>query len=339
MQKKTIYDLAKELNLAPSTISKALNNQKGVSSKKRDQIVEYAKANGYVANPTAIALKSKKKYTIGILYSELSNVGFAHPFFSQVLQYSKEYLENRGYDLIFINAKSNDYQTYAGFCQTRNIAGIFVVSASYDDILLNQLCDDNDFKLVATDYINDEVVTVLSDNAQGAKIVSDYFKQCNYKNVGIVCPRQRVYSFAERFDSFIKRSKENGININEENIIYVDSYDFEVVSKTISNYLKTHKPPEAIFALSDIFAVATMKALLKHKYAIPEDCAIVGYDDIELARYVSPSLTTIRQNCKEIGTSAAKLLLNQINGQKIEKKIERVPVELIIRGSSKKVGE
>ena len=73
MKKKTIYDLASELNIAPSTISKALNNKKGVNLETRNRIVEYAKENGYVANPTARALKSKHNYTIGILYSELSN--------------------------------------------------------------------------------------------------------------------------------------------------------------------------------------------------------------------------------------------------------------------------
>ena len=179
-----------------------------------------------------------------------------------------------------------------------------------------------------------ELIAIATESGKHAEIALD----CINEGCNVIIEKPIALSLKDA-DEIIKRSKENGININEENIIYVDSYDFEVVSKTISNYLKTHKPPEAIFALSDIFAVATMKALLKHKYAIPEDCAIVGYDDIELARYVSPSLTTIRQNCKEIGTSAAKLLLNQINGQKIEKKIERVPVELIIRGSSKKVGE
>ena len=339
MKKKTIYDLASELNIAPSTISKALNNKKGVNLETRNRIVEYAKENGYVANPTARALKSKHNYTIGILYSELSNVGFGHPFFSMILQYSKEYLENHGYDLIFINSKSNDYQTYSDFCITRNIAGVLIASISAQDQMLNQLCKEPDIKVVATDYINDDVLTVLSDNKQAITDLVDYFKKCNYKNVGIICTLQEIYSFKERYDLFLEICKENNINVNKDNIIYVDGFEFEDAYRDINLHLKSHKAPEALFALSDIFAVAAIRALTNNNYKIPQDCAIVGFDDIELARYVTPSLSTIRQDCKKIGQKAARLLLDQLEGKVIDEKIARIKTKLVIRDSSKKVGE
>ncbi len=335
MSKKTIYDLSKELNVAPSTISKALNNIKGVNENTRKMIIEYAKEHGYFANPTARALKVKRSYTIGILYSEESNIGLEHPFFSMILQSAKEYLEKEGYDLIFINPKANDYCGYIDFCKLRNLAGVLIISASHNDVLLSELTNESDFKIVATDYVGEDVITVLSDNKQGVKDLISYYIKCGVKEVGMICPTLEVKSFLERYETFIEECEKNNILLKKENIITVNKYTFEAAYEQVDNYLKNHKPPEALFALSDLYGVATIKALLNHNYKIPNDVSVVGFDDIELSRYITPSLSTIRQNSKKIGVNAAKLLLKQLNGEKIEKNIVRIPIELIIRDSSK----
>lgn len=338
MAKKTIYELAKELEIAPSTISKALNNVKGVNEKTRKRIIEYAKSTGYVANPTARALKSKRNFTIGILYSEESHIGLEHPFFSPVLQSAKEFLENKGYDLIFINSKSKDYSSYAEFCELRNIAGVFVVSASKDDRLLKELVCDNSFKVVATDYINDDVPTVLSDNYDAVNQLIEYFNKCNFKNVGILCIPNGVRSFKERYNAFLTECSKNNIKVDNENIIIAADYSFSSAYKAMTNYLKNKKElPEAIFALSDIFGVAAIKALTDFNYNVPNNCSVIGFDDIELGRYVTPSLSTLKQNTKEIGEEAATILLSQLNGVELKEKITRVKTTLIIRNSSKGV--
>ena len=336
MPKKTIYELARELEVAPSTVSKALNNKKGVNDESRKRIIQYAKENGYFPNPTARALKSKKNNTIGILYSEGANVGLEHPFFSSVLQSAKEFFEENGYELIFINPKSNDYSGYKEFCLLRNIAGILIVCVSHKDAFLTELISDSNFKLVATDYIGDNVPTVLSNNVQGVKDLVKYFKKSKFKNVGLVIPTTDVRSFSERYETFIDECKKANINVLKENIIKVEDYSFENARISVCNYLnKTNKIPEAIFALSDIYAAATISAFKEKGYDIPKDCSIVGFDDIELSKYISPSLSTIRQNTKQIGITSAKLLLAQLNDITINEYVVRVPVSLIIRQSSK----
>lgn len=336
MSKKTIYDLSKELKISTATISKALNNVPGVNARTRQKIINYANETGYFANPTAVALKSKKNYTIGILYSEDAHVGLEHPFFSPVLQSAKEYLENNGFDLIFINSKSKDYRGYSEFCSLRKIAGVFVVSASSDDILLKELVKNDEFKVVATDYINDNVPTVVSDNKQGISDLIDYFVTKNIKKVGLISCRQEVQSLKERRVAFLRSCQKRNIEILPENIILVDDYSFETCHQQMGNYIqnKCALLPEAFFALSDVYAIATIKAFNEHGVFVPTQCSVVGFDDIELSRYFTPSVTTLRQNAKEIGKIAAKVLIDQLNGENVEK-IYRVPVELVIRNSSK----
>lgn len=336
MSKKTIYDLSKELNISTATISKALNHIPGVNAKTRQKIIDYANETGYFANPTAVALKSKKNHTIGILYSEDAHVGLKHPFFSSILQSAKEYLENNGFDLIFINSKSKDYQGYSEFCQLRKISGVFVVSASNDDVLLNELVKQDEFKVVATDYINDNVPTVVSNNEQGINELIHYFSEKKIKKVGLISCQKEVQSLKERRVAFLRSCKEKDFEILSENIILVDDYSFESCYKRMGDYILHHrdKLPEAFFALSDIYAIATIKAFHEKQVGIPEECSIVGFDDIEISQYFTPSVTTLRQNAKEIGQIAAKVLIDQFNGETVEK-IYRVPVELIIRNSSR----
>ena len=337
-KKKTIYELARELNIAPSTVSKALNNQKGVTAAKRKMIIDYANSVGYVATPAASMLKSKKSTSIGILYSEAAGIGFAHPFFSSVLESAKAFLEKRGYDIIFINSKSNDYHGYAQFCNLRNIAGIFAVTVSGNDPFLTGLSKTNEYNVVATDYYNDNIPTVVSDNKQGIRLLVDYYLKAGFKSVGIVTNLSDIpsRSFAERTDSYLILCKRNNIEIDNDNIISMKDYDYNKMLEVLKNHFKMHKPPEAIFAVTDMLATATISALKANGYEVPKDVSVIGFDDNEFAKYLSPSLSTIRQDTKGIGTTAAKTLLAQINGIEVEKDI-RIPVSLILRESSKSI--
>ena len=339
MAKKTIYDLAKELNMAPSTISKALNKQKGVNEEKRKFIVDYAKKTGYVPNPTASSLKSKKSSTIGVLYSEASSVGLEHPFFSPVLQHAKTFLENKGYDLIFITSNSKDYQSYAEFCSLRNISGVFVVSVKEGDPLLNGLNDTSNFKIVATDFYDKNIPTILSDNKEGIELVVDYYKKVGFTSVGIITHNKMgpSISFKERYDNYIELCKENNIEVKENDIVEIDHHTYVDAYNRVKAYLKEHKPPQAFFAVSDLIAIATIRALKENGYRVPEDVSVIGFDDIDLDKYLTPSLSTIRQDVKAIGTKAAKVLLKQLNGETIEKTDIRIPVSLILRESTKRI--
>lgn len=136
----TIYDIARKVGCASSTVSKALNNSKEVSDKRKAEILAVAKELGYVPNSSARRLATKNSWSIGILFSEDLNIGLEHHFFSGILQAFKTYVEDLGYEVTFVSKKVGTQElTYLEWCKYKDIDGILIVTVDVNDENLNEL--------------------------------------------------------------------------------------------------------------------------------------------------------------------------------------------------------
>ncbi|MEC9485210.1 MAG: LacI family DNA-binding transcriptional regulator [Candidatus Izemoplasma sp.] len=333
--KKTIYDIAEELGVAPSTVSKALNNSGGISERMKKRVVDYANKVRYFPNSNASKLKTKTSYTIGVIYSENLGIGLEHHYFSSILQAFKAYVERRGYEISFVITNlGNREMTYLEYCAQKNIDGVFIVTSTATNPNLKELID-SDVACITTDLYHDHLYTVISDNELGAKLAVDHFVDLNHTKIGHI--RGSKFSIAgnERYEGYLDAMRRHGLNIDKRFIVTADYYSYESGYQAARKLMALNALPTAIFCASDQIALGAMKAFQEAGIRVPQDISIIGFDDIDFVKYLSPKLTTIRQDTKQIGETAAKKLLIMIDSDKeLEEMQIKIPVKLIEREST-----
>lgn len=335
-KKKTIYDVAKALNLAPSTISKALNNG-AVSSKTKARVLDYVKKTGYVTATSARILKAKYSWTIGVVFSEELNIGLEHPFFSSVLQNFKTYVEKWGYELSFIVQQLGQNKlSYLDWCRNKKIDGVIIVVGDANDRGIIELIE-SEIKCVSTDIVNDNIHSVRSDNRQGIELSVEYLLETGHGRLGMVAGPQTSSAFTERLIAFREIMKEKNLPLPEEYLIVSEGFGytsgFNAARKLLGSL--TVKP-DALLVGSDDISFGVIRGIESLGFRVPEDISVIGFDDISTSRLFTPALTTIRQNKKAIGETAGKILIDLIRekGHKHPRET-KIPVNLIVRDSVK----
>lgn len=337
-KKRTIYNIAKELELAPGTISKVINNTGNVSDSTRKRVLAYIKKVGYVPNNSARMLKSKRTYTVGIIFTEESDVGLEHSFFSSILQHFKTYVEIKGYELSFIVKKLGQHElSYYEWCMNKRVDGVYIVVGNYDDKGLYEIVNSS-IPAVSTDMLLPKLHTVISDNDQGVKLIFDYIKEeLKLKDIAYISGPKSSKAFNERVDAYHKYSQEYALNQTTD-VVYAESFGFKSGYNAVLKLLENSKQqPELIIVASDDIALGVLKGLSDMHVKVPEDIQVIGFDDIAFAKHFTPELTTIRQDKKLLGETAAKRLIELMDHPDKEMaEIVKLPVELVKRESTRK---
>ena len=334
--KRTIYTIAAELELSPGTISKVINKTGNVSEETRERVLAHIKEVGYVPVTSARMLKSKRSYTIGVVFSEDLHIGLEHPFFSSILQHFKNYVENEGYELSFIVSKlGTNRMSYYEWCMNKKVDGVYIVVGDYGDEGLYELAKKH-IPCVSTDILIPGIHSIISDNVMGIRLsLEQLYHKNQLKSVGMIAGPQQSKAFLERYEAYISYHSEHNISIKPEHIVFAESFGFTSGYQATLKLLES-KLPEGLLIGSDDIALGALKAFKDHGIRIPEDIQIIGYDDIAFAKHFTPSLTTIKQDRELIATTAAKKLLQMINTPNINvEEVIRVPVELVLRETTR----
>ena len=335
----TIYEIAKIAGVSPTTVSKVINNYPDVSDKTRARIQKILNEENFLPNAQAQFLSTKKTWTLGIVYFEDLGVGLNHPFFSAVLEAFKKQADKHGYSLLF--GSKNDRlknDTFLEYFKYRSVDGIAIICTDPNDKETLELIE-SDFPIVVIDMFNKNTSTVTSDNVEGCNLAINYLYDLGHRKIAHISGA----SYSDNWPSTIR--KEGYIKaMNRLNLKILDGYiadgvNFDVSGgyKAMKDLLKLKERPTAVFASCDKIAIGAINAIKEAGLSIPEDISIIGFDDIELAKYITPKLTTIRQKCDEIGKTTVDLLVEQIN-QKAKLKINKIiSVELMERDSCRKI--
>lgn len=336
--KKTIYDVAKDMCLSPGTISKILHNKGNVSQKTRDRVLNYVKEIGFVADSSARILKSKHSSTLGIVFSDIAHFGLEHPFFSSILQYFKNYVEKLGYEIVFIVDMIGDQElSYYKWCRVKKVDGVLIVTGNINRPNIIELVN-SDIPAVSTDINMDNLYSVMSDDYMGVKLGLDYAFETGHKLIGCVSGPLLSRAYYQRLIALETVLKDDyQIDFSREYFAEAESYGYTGGYNAIKELLKkARNVPEFIFAFSDELAFGVIRGLEEAGYRVPEDVSVIGFDDVYFAKHFTPSLSTIRQDKERIGETAAKKLLAIIDGlEKPDVQVERIPVSLVIRDSTK----
>lgn len=329
----TIYDLAKKTGFSITTVSKALNNYKDVSDKTRAKILQAAAEMDYLPNAHAQSLSTKKSWAIGVMFSEANEVGMKHPFFNGIIESFRHATEEQGYDLIFAsrNLRNRD-MSYLEHFKHRAVDGIVVICSDRMDEQVQELMQ-SDIPIVVVDMDSANCSVVYSDNIEGARLAVNYLYELGHRKIAHIAGDETIDAGATRIKGYELAMQELNLPIRPGYLVNAGFFSVEEGKQAMERLLELDDQPTAVFVAGDQMAIGVIEAIHEHGLHVPNDISVIGYDDIEMIQYITPKLTTIRQDTDEIGEAAAELLLEQMTAK--ERLIERriIPVRLVERAS------
>ncbi len=308
----SIKDVANACGVSVSTVSKALNGHRDVSANKRDYIRAKAKELGYSPNSYARALKTNRTHNIGVLFMDQARSGLTHDYFAHVLNAFKTTAEKSGYDITFIisNADGSSPMTYLEHCRFRGFDGIIIACVDFRDTEVQELMQSN-IPVVIIDYIYSRTISILSDNMQGMKSLTQYAIDSGHRKIAYFYGEDSMVT-ADRLAGFFITMEENGVAVNDDYIKEIKYRNTKLAEQATLELLTSDNPPTCIFYPDDYSAFGGINAIRRLGLRIPEDISIAGFDGINLAMQLEPRLTTVVQNTARIGECAAEKLISLI---------------------------
>ena len=339
-EKATLKQIAKELGVSVSTVSKALNDSPEISEPTKIKIQEFAKLKNYKPNITALNLKNRKTKTIGVIIPNILN-----SFFAKVFTGIEKVADEKGYHVITcISNESLEKEIHTLEMLSNGTIDGFILSMS------EETQKENYFQHF-TDIINDGIPIVMFDRVTEEvscdKVIVDDFDSsldATQHLVNLGCKKIALFSSIDnlsvgklRAKGYFKALEHNGIEIDQKLIVSSDSAeDFD---EKVATLFKENKI-DGIFALDEHTSVSAIKLGLKNGYKIPENLSIIGFADGVWSRRLTPSLSTVSQHGPEIGEAAAKLLIDKLEGKEEEgytSKTAVIKTELRQRESTRKL--
>ena len=318
----TIRDLARHCGLSVSAVSKALNGYSDISDETRKAVLQAARELDYHPNAHARALKSGRSYNLGVLFSDDSQSGLLHPFFSVVLESFKKEAEAAGYDITFISHRMGSGRvTYLDHCRYREVDGVCVACIDFEEDEVQRLIE-SDLPLVTIDHDFAGRTCVQSDNQDGMRQLVEYVFSLGHRQVGYIHGPRSAATNA-RLCAFEETSKRLGLVRLKG---YVDQAEYtnpQSVYEATQRMLALPLRPTCILVCDDFSATGALRAAHEAGLRVPQDLSLAGYDGIAQMQAFPPRLTTVYQDAPRMGREAAKLLISQIEN-------DRAPYELCV---------
>lgn len=314
-RKVTLKQIAKELDVSISTVSKSLKDSPEISEDTRLKVQAFAKLYNYKPNNIALSLKNKKTKTIGIIIPEI-----VHHFFATVISGVENVANEHGYNVIVcLSDESFDKEVINMEMLANGSIDGFIMSLSKETQLkkdfhhitevINQGMPVVMFDRVTNDIHCDKVI--IDDNLAAFQAVQTLIDK-GMKKIALITTVDYVSVGKLRTDGYLKALKTNDIKVDDQIILKIE--DIDNCEGLIENLIKTQKI-DAVFAVNELFAVTAIKSALKLGLTIPEDIAVIGFTDGIISKYSSPSITTVSQNGIKMGGKAAKMLIDRLESE------------------------
>ncbi|MCR5208661.1 MAG: LacI family transcriptional regulator [Lachnospiraceae bacterium] len=310
----SMKDIAATCKVSVATVSKALNDHADISEDTKKMVRKVARDMGYFPNSVARALKTNKTYNIGVLFVEEAHSGLTHDFFAHVLDSFKRSVEEKGYDITFLNCNKSrpNHMSYLEHSRYRALDGVVIACVNFEDPEVIELLA-SDIPVVAIDRECDTKTCILSDNESGIAQLMDYARELGHERIAYITGKDSAVTRA-RVRCYRDKMEEFGFEVRDEYIAASEYRDIGQTAMVTSELLSLPKPPTCILFPDDYASYGGINVIRGMGMRIPDDISVAGYDGISLAAQIQPRLTTIRQDTEEMGSRAAKKLINLIEG-------------------------
>jgi LacI family transcriptional regulator len=338
MDRPTIKDIAKVLNISPSTVSRALSGKPGASEELRKKVLETAEEMGYMKNLSAQSLKNSKSKIIGIIAFDIRN-----PFFLDFLKGVEDVLFPREYKILLSTVDENvdKERTYLNWMVSQGVDGILSSPITEKNGKSNLKLYQNFYKMgvpiVFYDrmfYNQEQFDYVIADNQDAIIQALMHLKENGHENVSIFLSKKGVFTIEERLKGFLKGCELLNIQTRKE-WICEDIYPHEKAFDILKMLKDKNNLPSAIIATNNNITKNIVSSSRKLNIKIPDELSLIGFDDTPENELIAPPLTTIKQPILEIGKIAATALLSRIEDRFAKPMKVVLKAELIKRGSVK----
>ena len=331
----TLKEIARIARVNTSTVSRAINDSPLLPRETKDMILAIAEKLNYFPNSLARGLVSRKSETLGII---LPKIFFLQgPFFSQVLSGIEHVSVKHGYSILIASATSKTADRHFPFNLTRarRIDGMLIINENRRIRNLDALKQEGvPFVLVNRFLADPDAPCVAADDAGGGKVATEHLLALGHRRIGVVTGSPRVAATLDRLDGYRQALDAHDVPYDSD-LVEAGLFQegIETGSRCAERLLSLPNPPSAIFAFSDELAMGVIQAARARGLRLPEDLAVIGYDNVTFSAHLNPPLTTVAQNPYAIGSTACRMLVDMLEGRKPEQMNVLIPVRLVVRDS------
>ena len=331
----TLKQIAKELDVSISTVSKALRNSIEISDDTKEKVQAFAKLYNYKPNNIALSLKNRKTKTIGVIIPEI-----VHYFFSKVISGIEEVALERGYNVI-VGLSNESFDTEVINMETLANGSIdgFILSISRETLLLQDYHHFNEtisqgMPIVMFDRVVNEINCdkVVVDDLSGAYKATTKLINTGFNNFGIITSYDYVNVGKLRTQGYLDALNDHGIEPEASLILKLEDQlasemFLDDLEKTIEGFFKENPELDGVFAVNELYAVSAMKVARKLGLKVPDDIKVIGFTDGVLSKHATPTLSTMRQHGEQIGRKAAELLIDRLEKEEEDEHYKTVVIE------------
>jgi LacI family transcriptional regulator len=327
----TIVEVAEKAGVSLGTVSRVINGEIHVADETRQRVLAVAKELGYVANRQARGLKRRKTNTIGVLVPNLGS-----GYIGEIMRGIDNELEVNQLDLMLFTTQrmaDKEAKYVANMMQGMVDGLLFLIPRSPSDYIGTLVERNFPFVLIDNQVANAPCPYVGATNWQGAYKATEYLIELGHRRIGFLTGSMDLNSATDRLEGYRSALRTNHIPENPD-LIYEGDYTQPSGYAGATALLDLDEIPTVIFASNDAMAMGAMDAVRSRDLRIPEDIAIMGFDDVPQSEMIRPALTTVRQPLEQMGRVATQLLVDILKNPEKEVNPMRLPTELIIRDSA-----
>jgi len=329
----TIKDVAKMAGVSISTVSYALNNNTKVSNKTKQKILEAARQLSYQKNGFASDLKKSSTRTIAIIVTDL-----AGPYYAELVKGIQDVTLSKGYDLLACSSIGEETSTAVKFLTEKRVDGAIILAYNISEEIIT-LSARKEFPIILLDRKVDSeyVVSIEVDNEEGSYRAAEYLIEQGHREIAYISGKSKGGLHSMRLQGYENALRKHGLDVSSQ-LHQFGIFDRDNGYSMTKMLIAQGNLPSAIMYANDEMAIGGINAFKEHGIKVPSDVSVIGFDDIELAQYVRPSLTTIMQPKYERGALAAHLIFQILEGKEVES-YYKLPTKLVLRDSVNKMNE
>jgi len=328
----TIQDIAQQLGIAVSTVSKALNDYSDVSEAMRKRVQTAAREMGYHPSAAAQSLRRRKTKKIGLVLNY--PIGFIGEYLSRVMIGVALAAEKEGYHVVLYTPIADPLDQLTRICRAREVDGLLLLwgDLTVENLKLMQT-ENIPFVVVARRVDEYEVPFVVGDNKGGALELTRHLLSLGYRRIGFTSWATERTTNLDRLAGYKQALAEAEIPYDDDLVVPI-TREPENRYAAMNKLLDLANPPTAVFAFHDYVAIQALQAATDRGLQVPEDVAIAGFDGMYSSLITSPPLTTVKHPVREIGQQAVEILLKHISDPNLPPQQATLPIELVPRKST-----
>jgi len=329
----TLEDIARQAGVSRSTVSRVINDQPNVSDAARNRVIEVVHRTGYLPNAAARTLASQRSLMIGLVLPQTVSSFFADPYYPHLTQGIAQACNQKNYTLalFLVETKEDEEKIFPRVSRRGLLDGVIVQASHHGDPMMTKLIDSSiPLVFAGRPFQANHFSFIDIDNVSASYNAVNHLIRLGRKRIATIAGPSHSTVGIDRKAGYVKALKDRGLELDEALIV---EGDFTEAGGYYAMQHLLFRKPDAVFAASDIMAYGAMRAVKQANLHIPQDIALIGFDDLPLANASQLSLTTVRQPVIKFGVAAVELLIDLIeNGTEPPRRII-LETELIIRES------